>query len=283
MLTITIPIGAAGMLPTSFPLGSYLNPAGSCKNIPIYKPSGNYWIHSATTGYAQLQHCEMSPPCTCRRPSSWMRVTQLNMTNRQDICPSGFNIITSPKRMCKKIISYGCVSTTFPVKGVQYSSVCGRIIGYQYSNPEAFSPFYGSRRRTIDNAYVDGVSLTHGHSPRKHIWTFANAVDEIRSQKWVCPCTRTDSTYTGVVPPFIGGDYFCDTGSRYHYASHWYTEDPLWDGRGCGGSSTCCEFNNPPWFCKNLPQPTTDDIELRLCLDEYYEDIGLEVIDIYVQ
>ena len=24
------------------------------------------------------------------------------------------------------------------------------------------------------------------------------------------------------------------------------------------------EFNNPPWFCKQLPEPTTEDIEIRI-------------------
>ena len=131
-------------------------------------------------------------------------------------------------------------------------------------------PYYTKQNRTIDNLYVDGVSLTHGHSPRQHIWTFANALDEAQSypDRTVCPCTIADITYTGVVPPFIDNDYFCATGSRYSYQDQWYTEGPLWDEEGCGGSSTCCEFNNPPWFCKELPQSTTDDIELGLCSDQ---------------
>ena len=150
---------------------------------------------------------------------------------------------------------------------------------------DAFAPYYGDRSHTIDDVYVDGVSLTHGQSPRQHIWTFANALDEVRSNYYVCPCTKTDSTFTGVVPPFIGSDYFCATGSRNDYAFQWYTADPLWDGESCGGSSTCCGFNNPPWFCKDLPQSTTDDIELRLCSDQDIskEDIGLEIVEIYVQ
>ena len=50
------------------------------------------------------------------------------------------------------------------------------------------------------------------------------------------------------------------------------------------GTSTCCEFNNPPWFCKQLPQPTTDGIELRVRGDTSLsdEDTPLEVIEIYV-
>ena len=270
---------------TSLPLGSFLNPAASCENITTSSPSGNYWIQSTSTGYAAIQYCQKSPPCSCSNTSHWMRVAQLNMSNSQDLCPPGFKTTTSPKSVCEKIRGPGCASTTFPVNGVKYKRVCGKIIGYQHSTPDAFGPYYYGRGRTIDDGYVDGVSLTHGQFPRQHIWTFANAVDEIRSQHWVCPCTKTDSTYTGIVPPFIGNDYFCDTGSRYHYAFHWYTADPVWDGKGCGGSSTCCEFNNPPWFCKDLPRSTTDDIELRLCADESLnnEDVGLELVEIYVQ
>ena len=64
-----------------------------------------------------------------------------------------------------------------------------------------------------------------------------------------------------------------------------FTHDSLWDGCGCGAISTCCSFNSPPWFCKQLPQPTTDDIELRLCGDEVLtnEDTPLEVIELYIQ
>ena len=61
--------------------------------------------------------------------------------------------------------------------------------------------------------------------------------------------------------------------------------DPLWDGAGCGQDSTCCSFHNPPWFHKQLPQPTTDDIEMRVCRDEEQEDedIPIAYVEIYVQ
>ena len=108
---------------------------------------------------------------------------------------------------------------------------------------------------------MDGVSLTHG-DPRQHIWTFAAAADETPTN--TCPCLDGDLS-TGRQPPsFVGNDYFCDTGSRETYTSRLYVEDPLWDGAGCGPQSTCCSFNNPPWFYKQLPRPTTDDIEMRV-------------------
>ena len=47
-------------------------------------------------------------------------------------------------------------------------------------------------------AYVDGVSITHGKSPHKHIWTCMASQSE---KKPICPCS-TGSTVK--VPEFIG-------------------------------------------------------------------------------
>ena len=265
-------------------LGTFLNPASSCKLIPQGSPSGHYWIQHTGTGYANLEYCDMTRTC-CNSTGGWMRVANLNMTDTNQQCPSGFRLITSPKRTCGTPGS-SCVSTTFPLNGVKYSKVCGKIIAYQYGSPDGFHPYYHNRGLNVDDRYVEGVSLTHGQTPRKHIWTFAAALDEIRANYYVCPCTKPDTPYTGVVPSFIGQDYFCDTGSRYHYQlAHFYSADPLWDGSGCGSTSSCCGFNNPPWFCKQLPQPTTDDIEMRLCVDSPTsdEDVALETVEIFVQ
>ena len=224
----------------------------------------------------------------CNTTGGWTRVANIDMTDSSQQCPDGFRLVnrtTAPLRTCGRPGPAGCVSTTFPVHGIKYSHVCGRVIGYQDLTPSAFSGYHYDRSITIDDPYVEGVSLTHGQSPRRHIWTFATAADKIRSQEWVCPCTRTDLTYTGTVPPFIGQDYFCETGSSDVYQFIFYPDDPLWDGQGCGGKSTCCSFNNPPWFCKQLPQPTTDDIELRLCADQDIndEDTPLEIVEMYIK
>ena len=87
-------------------------------------------------------------------------------------------------------------------------------------------------------------------------------------------------------PVFVGNDYFCDTGSNdTRDQARFYSEDPLWDGVGCGPQSTCCSFNNPPWFYKQLPQFTTDDIEMRVCRNNNNgnEDIAIEMFEIYIQ
>ena len=62
-----------------------------------------------------------------------------------------------------------------------------------------------------------------------------------------------------------------------------YPEDPLWDGQGCGPSSTCCSFNTPPWFAKELPSPTTDDVEMRLLVPGYDGFTPIETVELYVQ
>ena len=138
---------------------------------------------------------------------------------------------------------------------------------------------------SIDDQYVDGISLTHGSNPRKHIWTFAAANREGSNGHYVCPCTNINNTATIPIPPFVGNDYFCDTGSKVQAQYIFYPNDPLWDGHGCGQLSTCCSFNNPPWFMKELSSSTNDDIEMRLCADQSRsdEDITFEVLELYVQ
>ena len=139
---------------------------------------------------------------------------------------------------------------------------------------------------SVDASYVDGVSITYD-SPRKHVWTFAAAMDEARdaaSLNKACPCTNTELEYTAVLPPYVGSDYYCETGSRSTATSKYYLRDPLWDGEGCGADSTCCNHNNG-WFCKDLGEVTDSPIELRLCTNEAtsVEDILLEEIEFYVQ
>ncbi len=114
------------------------------------------------------------------------------MTDPNQNCTEGLRFIRRtepPLRTCGRHAP-GCLSTTFSSYGVEYSKVCGRIVAYQDGTSDAFNPYIHNRALSIDDVYIDGLSLTHGQSPRQHIWTFANAIDEIRSNSYVCPCTR---------------------------------------------------------------------------------------------
>ena len=186
-----------------------------------------------------------------------MRVADLDMTDPNQQCPDGLRLITSPNRTCGRVTpTIGCASVVYPTNGHEYSHVCGRIRAYQFGEPEAFYSF-------SNDWPADGISLyTLGRS--QHIWSFVVGQDETSTRTDnICPCNVGHSGVT--TKPIIGQDYFCDTGSESPSQLIFYSEDPLWDGEGCGPRSSCCSFNNPPWFCKQLPQPTTDDIELQMC------------------
>ncbi len=103
--------------------------------------------------------------------------------------------------------------------------------------------------------------------------------DSNRDHRGICPCNQASSATTP--PAFVGNDYLCDTANRGGSVRYvFFGDDPLWDGAGCGPLNTCCTFNNPPWFYKELPEPTTDDIEMRVCKDQESadEDIAIEKI-----
>ena len=176
--------------------------------------------------------------------------------------------------------------TTFITQGVECSKVCGKVIGYQYYTTDGYRPSLDTPG--INQTYVDGVSITHG-SPRQHVWTFVAAHDEVVNSQLpfeytACPCIHPSHSFEGVIPSFIGNDYYCETGRRTYSEQHYYFDDPLWDGEGCEGENECCDRGGP-WFCKQLPQSTQDDIEFRVCRDENRnnEDIGLEQIELYIQ
>ena len=237
--------------------------------------------------------------CGCGGPG-WTRIAYLNMSDPSQQCPPNWNLTSTPVRGCSgsSLQHSSCDSAIFPSTGSSYSRVCGRMNAFQKGSTDAFDASVRGVLGTMPNpgledAYVDGVSLTHGAAgSRQHIWTFAAALFESDPhisilQFFVCSCTTTNITWPYQVPSFVGNNYFCDNGNP---GPGWvfstvYADDLLWDGQGCGPTNACCEFNNPPWFCTTLPQPTTDDIELRICRDEPVsnEDSIITFIDIYVQ
>ena len=258
-------------------------PASSCLQISLY-PSGYYWVR-ASNGSAVRVYCDMTLSCG-GVTGPWMKVAELDTTNSSQQCPSGLQEhIDSGIRTCGRTNgSPGCSSVTFTVPSI-YSQVCGKIIGFQVGSPDTFGYSGRGRNPSIDTFYVDGVSLTHGN-PRQHIWTFAAGLDEVATTpQHNCPCTHTPTASQATLPPaFVGNDYFCDTGASGHFNFAFQPDDPLWDGAGCGPLNTCCSFNNPPWFYRQLPQHTTDDIEMRLCFDQGGGDEGMvvEMVDIYI-
>ena len=178
-----------------------------------------------------------------------MRVAYLDMTNRNHRCPSGLRQRTD-FRACTGL-SDG-PSTCSPVRytshGIQYSSVHGKIIGHESGNVDGF---HGPSFPGPDSIYVDGVSLTHGGFPRKHIWTFA-----------------ADKTCSGNTPPaFVNNDYLTIRSTL------------------CGTGQTVTVTLTTLHGSTRSYQPTTDDIEMRVCRSgaRSEEDVLIKAIEIYIK
>ena len=210
--------------------------------------SGDYWIANQT-GQPNRVYCDMTTSFG-GFAGGWMRVAYLDMTNANHRCPSGLRQRTD-FRACTGLSDgpHTCSPVRYTSHGIQYSRVYGKIIGHKSGSVDGF---HGPSFPGPDSIYVDGVSLTHGGIPRKHIWTFA-----------------ADRSCSGNTPPaFVNNDYFNDK------------VNPLWDGTNCDSNT-----NNPPWFHKKLPRPTTDDIEMRVCRSgtRSSEDVLIKAIEIYIK
>ena len=201
------------------------------------------------------------------------------MTDHFQQCPNSLQLFSyGPRRFCgRKTDANGCDSVMIPIGGKSYTEIHGKVVAYQYASTDGFDTF-GSNPG-IDGAYVDSISITYGQSPRKHVWTLAAGLfsykkDETES----CPGTG----YGVPQPEFVANNYFCSSGNFGTNWEHRFYDTPLWSTitGDCGRSA-----HDVPYFCAKLPEPTTEDLELRICANQGLadEDIKIESITIYVR
>ena len=235
----------------------------------------------------QTNQTQIPTDYSCDGSTGWRRVAYLNMSDLSQQCPPAWREITTPHRVCvRRSLGQSCDGVNYTTGSEQYNQVCGRITGYQIGQPEAFWLTSG---QSLDGFYVDGVSLTRG-SPRQHIWTFAAGLNEqMTTRGATCPCVAGSTQTVGRnIPSFVGQNYFCESGitSGYTNGLFYPNGDPLWDGQGCGPTSSCCTFNSPPWFSVRLSSPTTDFLEVRICSVHggiNIEDVPIQLIELYVK
>ena len=255
---------------------NFIHQPVSCKDIKTLLPNG-------PTGYYRVNsrniYCNMEE--LCGTGGGWTRLAYLDMSDSTVNCPTGLTLRRSGGvRACgRKYTNYGsCSSVQYPSNGISYSQICGRVVGYQYGSTESIHI-----NRNINSYYVDGVSITYG-SPRQHVWTLMAGLKDSFYDVNNCPCNTT----LGGTVSFIGSNYFCESGNPTNNRTHTlYTEDPLWDGQGCGTNETaCCSAPGLPWFHRDYGNVTTTDyIELRVCGNQgtYYEDVRVSFYEIYVK
>ena len=245
-------------------------------------PSGYYSI-ADSNGSVLHVYCHMES--LCNLGGGWMRIA--NMKNRSS-CPDGFRMYSKGGvRGCGRpaTISGSCVGKIFSSRGIKYSQVCGKVIGYQVGITDGTAGRNSSIKNNINTYYADGVSITHG-SPRKHIWTLMSGSANRNVRSSSCPCAKVGFS---PAPSFVGSDYYCESGYKGSYIptlGAFYSSDRLWDGKDCGGSETaCCQRPFIPWFYKSIGYYTTDYIEMRICCNEGTndEDVPVEQYELYVK
>ena len=211
-----------------------------------------------------------------------MSIADLITYGQEYDCPIGWlnSLTITPVPACIAPNSdAGCYSANISTFSMPYSRVCGRVVGWQRGSTDGFAAL-DFPSRSINGPYVDGVSITYG-TPRKHIWTYAIGNSESTNGATNCPC----SEFPGVLPPsFVHDNYYCESGSPTANATSFVTDDLVWDGEGCPYENSCCSDASMPWFFRQLPLPTDEDIEARICRDEENtnEDILLAEFYLYI-
>ena len=257
-------------------------------------PSGEYLV-ATSTNHTEYVYCHMET--LCGSDDGWTRLAHIDMTDPTESCPYGWRLYEeNGVRACGRYNSTGgsCSSVQYQSKGMRYTEICGKAIGYQFGTTNALDLLFprDDGANNINSYYVDGLSLTRGN-PRKHVWTYMAGLKEDNSHyvgTSTCPC-QTGSQQTNQIPTFIGNDYYCESGNPVNtsapiYEFVLYTADRLWDGEQCNGlEAPCCNSTTLPWFHKVLDSPTNDYIEARVCGDQNAtnEDTAIEQLEVFVK
>lgn len=242
----------------------------SCQQIKARLPqsaSGLYTISDANGNNKRQVFCNFDT--LCGDSGGWTRVALLDMQNSNEKCPTGYKVFTTGStRACgpnQGNAFRGCItpSVKFSSNGLKYAKVCGRVTGYQIGTMWGVWP-RGAVLNNINDAYIDGISLTYG-TPRKHLWSFINSDYDHTTDPGACPCA---TGFNQKVQSFVGDNFFCETARSSGGSSSYvfFHPEPLWDGKDCLlKEASCCKVAGIPWFSRVLSTATSEDIELRIC------------------
>ena len=221
-------------------------------------------------------------------PPGWTRIVEIDLHNG-DECPAPWiKIEVNDVYMCRSPLDQGgCSSALFSTNGTKYTKIHGMVKGYQKGSTDAFRS-YNSHHNTINDPYVDGVSITMTGFLREHVWTYASGLSSGTNSAYDtfnCPCSPVQGPDS---PPFIGENYFCSTGNptNTYVFTTYYTNNPLWDDNVCmDPRDTCCNYFGLPWFTREFCTTQKEDIEVRICTDQSYynEAVLIDKLALYIQ
>lgn len=222
-------------------------------------------------GEVHQVYCDMA-----HLAGGWQRVAKLNFT-ASDPCP--LNSTWMPVRLngvdyCSTVDGHSVASWILYPK-CSFSEISGYVLADHRGKMDGFYPAPGPSL-TLDDTYVDGVSITLGNSSssRQHIFTYAIGRDELPRVE-SCPCHGSP---VSIVPYFVEFDYHCDSSyAPYAASTQNVGSRVLWSGKDCGEGSVCCNSADVPWFFRVLPHNIRDEpVEIRILSDA--ADHGEEMI-----
>ena len=237
----------------------------SCRAVMQFPhlPCGVYNIRSFDGTHTQ-SFCKIN----CSNPfQGWRQIAYLDMNNSHaSNCTEGFVSRNDPSACVRGSCSPGCSSVIYHNHNfTTYSKVIGRVRAIPYHSPDGFAKYGNDRPHfpTLDQNYVDGVSITHG-TPRQHIWTVTFSSNHIALNCSTCFRNK---------PSFVSNHYSCE-----ELLVNCSTVQCR-----IAGQRQCVA--NEEFFYRDLPHATIDDLEVRVCRDETRgnEDISISFLEIYVQ
>ena len=246
------------------------------RNLSSLFPAGIYKVKSSNCSFT-LKYCSTGIALSCGGvPGQWRRIAYLNTEEKKTVlCPEGFevrnNTVNPP--LCRRMnTSAGCSSVIYPSNGMSYSRVCGRVRVHPAGSPDGFISYNTEimrNNRSVNQNYVDGVSLTYGNRPNStHIWTY---VFVTKSGTDTDRCLLCEDNK----PFYVGNNYTCVA----EYCANYVRCYPQWgdDIQQCLGNET---------FYTQLNDLTTmdNDIEMRVCReqDQVDEDILFSFVELFV-
>ena len=259
---------------------SMSNPGSSCRDIVFINPgcfgfSGFYWIQCNGMNSPVQVYCDMRT-----HQGGWMRVASENFT-AGSLCPcdwdnytaSGIQYCTTPSDM---------TAASWYVDNIcPYSEVRGYVLADQKGLCDGFFNV-NVTNATIDDNYVDGISISIGNTSRQHIYTYAIGREQKAGLSEACECHSSDVT----IPAFILWDYMCDSGFEADSSSaSAIGTRTLFTGRGCAVDSGCCHVAGSPWFYKRMPCTLSETLEVRILSDEDHSDemVLIREVELYVK
>lgn len=143
-------------------------------------------------------------------------------------------------------------------EAIVWQEAYGQVDGRGYHTVDAFhGPGDITTTTSIDGAYIDGVSVSHGAAgAREHIWTLGGGYASAGQ-----PCPAEGGT---AAPSFVGSNYRCVY--------------PSTSPAGWASTSTGTFFHT-------ASGPGTNDIDVRIMLDQDStdEDAGVDAVQLYVR